>query len=57
MCGAIHPLPHTPSWHGVQLKSTGTTLPLYITLVFKEKECSNSRSLPVLLKQIDRFYL
>jgi hypothetical protein len=29
MCGAIPPLPNTPSWCGAQFKkSTGTTLPL-----------------------------
>jgi hypothetical protein len=32
MCGAVPPLPNTPSLCGAQLKGTGTTLPLpYIT--------------------------
>jgi hypothetical protein len=34
MCGAIPPLPNTPSWRGAQFKkSIGTTLPLpfYVT--------------------------
>jgi hypothetical protein len=44
MCGAIPPLPNTPSWHGAHLKQ-GTTLPL-LNLKFlvcpekwKERDC------------------
>jgi hypothetical protein len=41
MCGAIPPLPNTPSWHGDQLKNTGTTLSLPLA-------CSQTPSISVL---------
>jgi hypothetical protein len=35
MCGAIPPLPYTPSWRGAQLKkSTGTYLSLLFTYIY-----------------------
>jgi hypothetical protein len=37
MCGAIPPLPNTPSWRGAQLKSTGTTLPLPVLYQQRQK--------------------
>jgi hypothetical protein len=33
MCGAIPPLPNTPSWRGVQLKSTVVILPIIIIII------------------------
>jgi hypothetical protein len=48
MSGAIPPLPHTPSWHGVQLKHRDNfTFYLYHTYLHHWRHGTKCRELPL----------